>query len=108
MENIKLNVYNNKGEVVKSCEAKMIDLEFGTIRSLMELLNVENIEDTVELLKVVYGAWDQLIYILNDCFPEMEYEDWNHVKIKELLPTMVEILKYSFSEMLAIPGTEKN
>ena len=100
---LNLNVYDKSGKIVKTCNAEMIDLEFGTIRSLMEILNVENIEDTGELLSSVYGAWSELTEVLNQCFPEMEYEDWNHVKLKELIPLIINILKYSFAEILSIP-----
>lgn len=108
MNNLKLNVYAEEGFVVKTFEANPIDLEFGTIRSLMELLNIENIEDTTTLLKSIYGAWKDLKVILNRCFPEMTYEDWEHVKLKELLPLIVDILKYSFAEILTIPKDPKN
>ena len=100
---LNLNVYDKSGKIVKTCNAEMIDLEFGTIRSLMEILIVENIEDTGELLSSVYGAWSELTEVLNQCFPEMEYEDWNHVKLKELIPLIINILKYSFAEILSIP-----
>ena len=105
--NIKLNVYDGSGGVVKTCEARMIDLEFGTIRSLMELLNVESIDDTANLLKTIYRAWDELTGILDQCFPDMNYSDWEHVKLKELVPIVIDILKYSFGEILTIPQ-EKN
>lgn len=108
MNNLKLNVYAEEGFVIKTFEANPIDLEFGTIRSLMELLNIENIEDTTTLLKSIYGAWSDLKVILKRCFPEMEYEDWEHVKLKELLPLVVDILKYSFAEILTIPKDPKN
>jgi hypothetical protein len=108
MEPFELTVYDKTGEVVKTCTAKPVDLEFGTIRSLMELLNVDNIEDTSELLRVVYGAWDELIGILGRCFPDMEYDDWSHIPLKELIPTLVQILRYSVGEILTIPKDEKN
>lgn len=108
METMKLNVYNEDGTLEKTVEAEMIDLEFGTIRSLMELLNIENVDDTTGLLKTVYGAWDDITGILNRAFPEMLYEDWDHVKLKELIPLLMDILKYSFTEILTIPRDEKN
>ena len=69
----------------------------------MKLLNVDNIDNTVELLKTVYGAWEQITNILNNCFPDMTDDDWDNVKASELLPVFVMILKYSFTQMLTIP-----
>lgn len=105
---MKINVYDDNDNIVKVAEAKVIDLKFGTIRSLMELLNIDSVEDTGELLKTIYGAWDQIVAILDKCFPTMEYGDWENVKLKELVPVMVEILKFSFSEILKVPKDSKN
>lgn len=105
---MKLNVYDDNDNIVKTCEAQAVDLKFGTIRSLMKLLNVEDIQDTAALLKTVYGAWEQLTKILNSCFPEMEDEDWDNVKLTELMPILVEIMKSAFTEILKIPNDPKN
>ena len=86
----------------------MIDLEFGTVRAIMEILNVENIDNTGQLLSTIYKAWDELIKVLCECFPGMEHEDWDHVKMKELMPVVIGILRYSFSEILTIPKDPKN
>lgn len=102
-----LNVYDDNDEITKTCEAKVIDLRFGTIRSLMKLLKVDNIEDTSELLKTLYGAWDQVTKILSQVFPDMEENDWDNVKLSELLPVVIQILKSSFAQILTIPK-EKN
>lgn len=103
-----IHVYDDDDNVVKTAEAKLIDLKFGTIRALMELINIENINDTKELLEVIYRAWDKVIVILNKCFPDMEYEDWENVNMKELVPVIVKIMKFSFSEILMIPKDSKN
>lgn len=105
---MKLNVYDKTGNIKKAVEAEMIDLEFGTIRSLMELLKIEDVSDTTGLLRMVYNAWDEITGILNNAFPDMKHDDWDHVKLKELIPLLLDILKYSFSEILTIPGDEKN
>ena len=98
-----LNVYDEKDNVVKTCEANFIDLRFGTIRSLMKLLNIDNINDTSELLKTVYKVWDQLTDILSRAFPDMEEGDWENVKLTELIPILMTILKSSFVQILSIP-----
>lgn len=103
-----INVYDTDGNVTKTCEAQTLDLEFGTIRALMKILNVDNISDTGELLGVIYGAWEQVIGILGQCFPEMEEADWEHVKLKELVPTVLTILKSAFTDILSIPKNSKN
>lgn len=108
MTTLKLNVYDKEGKITKTCESAVVDLEFGTIRSIMEVLKIEEINTTTGMLKLLYDAWNEVIDVLNKAFPDMEYEDWQHVKLKELMPMLVDILKYSFGEILTIPRDEKN
>lgn len=108
MEKLVVNVKDKDGKIVKTCEAKPIEIEFGTIRSIMELLNIEKIDDTWELMKTVYNVWDKLTGILSEAFPDMERDDWEHVKLNELIPVVYGILQYSFSEILTIPNDPKN
>lgn len=103
VEELKLNVYDENDNIIQTCEAQTVELKFGTIRGLMKLLNVDDIDDTGELLTVVYGAWDELTKILNQCFPEMEEDDWDNVKLNELIPVLLKILKTSFIQILNIP-----
>jgi hypothetical protein len=108
MEKLVLNVYDNEDNIVKTSTAELIELKFGSIRKLMKLLNIDNIDDTSELLKVLYGAWEQITKVLTGCFPDMTDEDWDNVKVSELIPVLMGILKYSFTQMLTIPTDSKN
>lgn len=103
-----LNVYDKENNIVKTCEAVDADLKFGAIRSIMKLLNIDDINDTAQLLKVVYSAWEQLTAILSQCFPDMKEEDWDNVKLEELIPVIVGILRTSFGKILTIPSDSKN
>ena len=106
MEELKITVYDDNGKVVKECSAVTVNLKYGAIRSLMELINVDSLEDTAALLKTVYNAWEELTKILSKCFPDMEYEDWDNVELKELIPVLFAILRYSFGEILTIPQSK--
>ena len=103
-----INVYDKKGKVVKTAEAQSADLTFGAIRKIMELLNIESVGSTTQLLATVYGAWDELVKVLSQCFPDMERDDWENVKMKELMPVVIGIIKHSFAEILTIPKDPKN
>ena len=108
MTEFTINVYDEKGNIVKTSTAVPVHFKFGTIRSLMELLNIDSIEDTTGLLKTIYSAWNELIMILNQSFPDLEYEDWDNIPLDELIPTVVGIVKYAFGEMMKIPVDSKN
>ncbi len=107
-EEIKITIYNNKGEAVRESTAQTFDLRMGSIRKVMELLKVESITDTAEMLRVVLSVWDELTGILGECFPDITAEEWDGVKVKEIMPVIVQIMKFAFSEMLTIPADKKN
>ena len=107
METIKINVYDDNGNIIKTSEAQKVHFKFGQVRALMELLNIEDVPDTVTLMRTIYNAWDQLIRVLGECFTDMTYDDWENVPIDELIPAVFDIVRYSFSEMMKVP-TEKN
>ena len=105
---MKINVYDEDDKVVKTCEAQMVDIKFGTIRSLMELLNIDAVDGDYNILETVYTAWDQIVVLLDKVFPDMEYADWENVKVKELVPVLMELLRYTFKEIMKVPKDEKN
>lgn len=108
MDELKLNVYDENDEIIKTVKAQIVELRFGTVRSLMELLKVDSIDDTGELLKTVYTAWDRITKILQKVFPDMEESDWENIKLTELIPVIILILKNSFMQILTIPTDSKN
>lgn len=105
---LKLNVYNEEDEVQKTVEAKFVEIRFGTVKKLLAVLEVDQIDDTSELLKILYGSWKAVTDVLSKVFPDMEEEDWDGVKLSELLPVVVSILKGSFAHILSIPTDSKN
>lgn len=108
-ENVfEIKVYDKENKVVKTCQAIDVNLKFGAIRKIMALLNIDDIDDTTELLKAIYGAWEQLTAILSECFPDMEDDDWDNVYIEELIPVVVGIMKTTFGKILSIPNESKN
>lgn len=104
--NLEITVYDDHDQVLKTCNANTVDLRFGQVAALMELLEIESVNDSVELMRTVNKAWKELTKILTKIFPEMEEDDWSNVKISELLPVVVMILKSSFAEMMKIPKSK--
>lgn len=106
--NLILKIYDDKGQnVVKSYESTTYELMFGTVMSLMDLLKIEDIDNQLELLKIIHNAWAEIKEVLSGVFPEATDDEWKHVKVKELLPIIIGIAKFAVSDMLSIP-TEKN
>ena len=107
--NLTLNIYDEKGkEVVKTAKSCTFDLMFGTIFKLMDLLKIEDIDNNLEVLKVIYGAWNEIKVVLSTVFPDVSEDEWTHVKVKELVPIIINIGKFAVSEALIIPTDSKN
>lgn len=105
---LKIKVYGKGGEVVKESAANSVDIMFGTVRRLMALFSVDGLDNTAQFLSTVAKAWGDVTAILDECFPDMSEADWDGVKVKELLPVILSILKGSFAEILNIPRDPKN
>lgn len=107
-EKFEINVYDDDGNIVKTCKSIDAKLRFGSVRKIMALLQIDDINDTAELIKMVYGAWDQLTKVLSKCFPEMTDDDWDNVYLEELIPTLLNILKAYFVKLTGLPSDSKN
>lgn len=103
---LQITVYDENDNAIKTCKAQTVDIRFGQISAIMELVDIEDMDNSMELLKVVRKAWKQVTKILSRVFPDMEDDDWDNVSVKELLPVVVAILKDSVAEMLAIPKSK--
>ena len=107
MDNIILNIYDDDGNVVKKCTATDFTIKFGAIRSLMQLLDIEEIDNTAVLLKTISKAWKEFMKILNDCFPEMTEDDWDNINMPDLMPVIFDIFRGVSASLMTIPK-EKN
>lgn len=108
MDNITLHIYDKTGKnLIKMYEAQPFELPFGTVRKLMAIVKIEDMNDQAELLRTVAQAWDEIISVLCTVFPECSEEEWDTVKTKEVLRVVVQIAKAAISDIFIIP-TEKN
>lgn len=100
---ITLNVTDKEGNITKTVTGNPVDIKFGQIRDIMQLLDAENVDNTADLIKAIYKAWGQLVVVLSDAFPEMDPEDWDDVSMKELVPALMNIISTSFAEIMKVP-----
>lgn len=104
---VKIKVYDDDDKVIKEVEANVVDIRMGSIRKLFALAGIDEVEDMTSMLRMVNGAWGSLTKILDKIFPDMTEDDWDGVKINELLPVVVKIIKRSLGALGDIPQ-EKN
>lgn len=103
-----ISVYDKEGNIVKTAKAIDKKIRMGSVRKIMQLLNMDDIDNTTALLKVIYGAWDEVTEILSECFPDITEEDWDNVYIEDVVPVVVGIAKSSLNKIFDIPNDSKN
>lgn len=108
-----LNIYD-AGKVVKTYTANEFDLMFGTVEDLIALVDLDafggNADDkafVAAALKVVVNGFDHVKDLLKDIFSGVTDEELRKVKLKEVALLLVQIVKYSLTEIAGI-GKGKN
>ena len=99
---IAITVYDEHDRPVKKSTAKYSALRFGTVRAFMALFNLDEIEDTAQIIKTIYGAWDKLTDLLSRVFPDMAQDDWDSVHVDELVEGMTGIIRHAIENALKL------
>lgn len=113
---IKLNIRNKKNKIVKTYEAQEVNLRMGTVEDIVEVLSIDkaiNANDTAVNLyevisTVVMNSYAMCKPILQDVFPELTSEELRNVNFKDVINTVIDIIKYSIGDINAVFGNTKN
>jgi len=105
---LKLKIYDENNEVKREVKAEFVDIKTGTIRRMMRLLKIDDVDNTAELFKLVSQVWDELVKVLDQIFPGVTEEEWDYVSLSDLMPIVINVLKASFTQMAKIPNNSKN
>lgn len=103
MADLKLNIYNGKN-IEKTYTAEEIDIMFGTIEDLLDVINFDKLNDEKEVVKVVIATLKQLKPFLKQIFDGLTDDEIKRTKVKELVPLFVEIVKYTMNELKSLMG----
>ena len=81
---IKLNIYNGKN-VVNTYTAEGYDLMMGTIEDFMDIIDIEKLNDTGAVAKMVMKGYAQIKPLMKDIFPGLTDEEFRGIKLTELV-----------------------
>ena len=87
---IKLNIYNGK-KVVNTYTAEGYDLMMGTIEDFMDIIDIEKLNDTGAVAKMVMKGYAQIKPLMKDIFPGLTDEEFRGIKLTELVQVMAQI-----------------
>lgn len=107
-EKLELSIYDEKGKVIKKAEANLVSIKFKSIRLLMDILNIEEMNSNMEMFRTLAGAWGEVKEILNQIFPDLTEEELDEADLADLLPLIKKVLAYSLVKIMDIPHDEKN
>lgn len=95
MGTLTLNIYSkdDKSIIEKRYTAESYDLMLGTVEDIMQLIDVDKMNDNTEITKLVIKGYSKLKPFIKDVFNGVTDDELNRVKVKELIPTFIEIFK---------------
>lgn len=105
--NLTLNVYKGR-EIEKTYTTDTYDIMFGTIESVIEIIDLNKLDDNLELGKMILKLLPEIKPMLKDIFDGITDEEIRRTKVKELVPVFVEVFKYSLNELSNLGGDTKN
>ena len=93
MATLSLNIYGKNGKVEKTYTAESYDLMLGTVEDLMQIIDVDKMTDNIAITRMVVKGYSQLKPFIKDVFTGVTDEELKLVKVKELIPTFIDIFK---------------
>lgn len=94
MAEIKLNIYDrNTKELAKTYTVDSIDLMFGTVEDILNVVDIDKLDDQKALAVMIVKAWGQLKPFLKDIFPGLTDDEIKGVKVNEMIPVFLDIFK---------------
>lgn len=93
MATMQLNIYkaDNKNEIEKTYTVDSYDLMLGTIEDIMTVIDVDKLNDKTAVANMVLRGYSQLKPFIKDVFVGVTDEELKRVKVKELIPTFMQI-----------------
>ena len=101
MADLRLNIYNGK-TIEKTYVAEEIDIMFGTVEDLLDVIDFDNLSDEKEVVKVVIKTLNNLKPFLKQIFDGLTDDEIKRTKVKELIPLFVDIVTYTMEELKAL------
>ena len=112
---LKLNIYEN-GKIIKTYKANDFTLMTGICEDIINVVDVDkltsgNLNDQtlgVEIIKIVAKSFSKFKPFLQDVFDGLTEEEYRKTSIKEVANVVINIVKYTISELYSVGNNSKN
>ena len=92
----------------KPYTAESIDISFGTMEDIINVLDFDNLSDTKQIGVAVLKASKQIKPFLKELFPEVTDEELRTVKTSNIIGIFKRIYKYATEELGNLNEKTKN
>lgn len=104
---LKLNIYNGK-VIEKTYITDTYDLMYGTIEDVLNVIDLDKIDKSVELGKMIIRLLPLINPFLKDVFDGLTDEELRHTKVKEVKQIFEKIFSYGFDLLIGVEDDSKN
>lgn len=113
MDNLKLNIYGKvkgKKKIVKTYEAKTLDISFGIVEDMMEILDkVQSDSNENAILDAIMKNLKNVRPLLLDVFDGLTEEELKSASTREVIQVIINIITFAISEINGlVVNTSKN
>ena len=112
---LKLNIYDDDGQIVKTYSSHDFDLMTGTCEDILKAIDIDRIMASMkntemlgqEIIRVVLVGYDKFRPFIFKAFRGLTEEEFAHTKMKEVGHIITSIAIYTINELFSILGTPK-
>lgn len=112
---LKLNIYGDEGEVVKTYTSHEFDLMTGTCEDILKAVDIDKIMASMndsnelgkEIIRVVLTGYSKFRPFMFKAFKGLTEEEFEHTKMKEVGQIITAIVIYTINELFSILGTPR-
>lgn len=112
---LKLNIYGDEGEVVKTYTSHEFDLMTGTCEDILKAVDIDKIMASMndsnelgkEIIRVVLTGYSKFRPFIFRAFKGLTEEEFEHTKMKEVGQIITAIVIYTINELFSILGTPR-
>lgn len=99
---MELKIYANQKKIKKVLKCSVYDIMLGTLEDILAIVdsvasipNLSDDEAMIELVNLLNSNLPKIKELLKDIFIDVTDEDLRHIKVKELVPLIIELVDYT-------------
>lgn len=102
---LKLNIYDDDDNIVKTYERDSFKLKFGVVEDLINTLNLEGLDtdNNVDFIKTIFqivtGSFDTIKPLLKRIFKGITDDELKCTDISEIVSVLIDVVKFSMGQI---------